>query len=143
MRIEAQRLCAKAERTAAVLRVAVALMRGGVFHADPDDFYRLWYRDVKILCEALEWADSGLNRGPAPTMVRLLVHFLAMLLCLNNRTIYNINLDVFRWMLFWIKYLRRASVGRSRGWGAVGSRPRCLGAPPPHPICVTGKKPSL
>ena len=75
------------------------------FHADPDDFYRFSYNGIKILCEQFECLDSGFNRGPASTMHHLLVHFLAMLFCFNNRILYGINIDVFRWLLFWVKYL--------------------------------------
>ncbi len=75
------------------------------YHADPDDFYRFSYRGIVILCEAFERIDSGFNRGPASTMHHLLVHFMAMLFCFNNRTLYGINVDLFRWLLFWVKYL--------------------------------------
>ena len=75
------------------------------FHADPNDFYRFTYKGIDILCEAFEKLDSGFNRGPASTMHHLLVHFLAMLFSFNNKTVYGINVDIFRWLLFWVKYL--------------------------------------
>lgn len=75
------------------------------FHADPDDFYRFSYKGIDILCEDFERVDSGFNRGPASTMHQLLVHFLAMLFCFNNTTLYGINVDLFKWLLFWVKYL--------------------------------------
>jgi SAM-dependent methyltransferase len=75
------------------------------FHADPDDFYRFSCNGIKILCEQFEQLDSGFNRGPASTMHQLLIHFFAMLFCLNSRTLYGINVDVFSWLLFWVKYL--------------------------------------
>jgi len=75
------------------------------YHADPDDFYRFSYRGITILCEEFERIDSGFNRGPASTMHHLLVHFLALLFSFNNRTLYGINVDLFRWLLFWVKYL--------------------------------------
>jgi SAM-dependent methyltransferase len=75
------------------------------FHADPDDFWRFSYKGIVILCEQFERIDSGFNRGPASTMHHLLVHFLAMLFSFNSRTLYGINLDLFRWLLFWVKYL--------------------------------------
>jgi SAM-dependent methyltransferase len=75
------------------------------FHADPDDFYRFSYKGIAILCEDFERVDSGFNRGPASTMHHLLVHFMAMLFCFNNRTLYGINVDLFKWLFFWIKYL--------------------------------------
>ncbi len=75
------------------------------FHADPDDFYRFSCDGISILCEKFEGLDSGFNRGPASTMHHLLVHFLAMLFCFNSRTLYGINVDLFKWLLFWVKYL--------------------------------------
>lgn len=75
------------------------------FHADPDDFYRFSYKGIAILCERFERIDSGFNRGPASTMHHLFVHFMAMLFCFNNRMLYGINQDLFRWVFFWIKYL--------------------------------------
>lgn len=75
------------------------------FHADPDDFYRFSYKGITILCENFECIGSGFNRGPASTMHHLLVHFLAMLFSFNNRMLYGIAQDLFRWVLFWVKYL--------------------------------------
>jgi len=75
------------------------------FHADPDDFYRFSCNGVTILCEQFDRLDSGFNRGPASTMHHMLVHFLAMLFCFNSRTLYGINVDLFKWLLFWVKYL--------------------------------------
>ena len=77
------------------------------YHAAPDDFYRFSYRGIVILCEAFERIDSGFNRGPASTMHHLLVHFLALLFSFNNRTLYGVNVDLFQWLLFWVKYLDR------------------------------------
>jgi len=75
------------------------------FHADPYDFYRFTYKGIDILCEDFEKLDSGFNRGPASTMHHLLVHFLAMLFSFNNKSVYGVNVDIFRWLLFWVKYL--------------------------------------
>lgn len=75
------------------------------FHADPDDFYRFTYKGIDLLCEDFERVDSGFNRGPASTMHHLLVHFMAMLLSFNSRTLYGINVDLFKWLLFWVKYM--------------------------------------
>jgi SAM-dependent methyltransferase len=77
------------------------------FHADPDDFYRFSHKGLEILCEKFERMDNGFNRGPASTTLHVLVHFLAMLFCFNNRTLYGINVDLFTWLLFWVKYLDR------------------------------------
>lgn len=75
------------------------------FHADPSDFYRFTYKGIDILCQDFEKIDSGFNRGPASTMHHLLVHFIAMLLSFNSKVIYGINIDVLKWLLFWVKYL--------------------------------------
>ena len=75
------------------------------YHSDPDDFYRFSHRGIEILCRDFERLDSGFNRGPASTMHHLLVHFLAILFSFNSRTIYGINVDLFSWLLFWVKYL--------------------------------------
>jgi len=75
------------------------------FHADPDDFYRFSMKGLEILCEKFERLDGGFNRGPASTMHHLLVHFLAMLFCFNSRAVYGLGVDVFKWLLFWVKYL--------------------------------------
>jgi SAM-dependent methyltransferase len=75
------------------------------FHSDPDDFYRFSCDGVKILCEAFESIETGFNRGPASSMCHLLVHFFAMIFSFNSRTLYGVNVDLFKWLLFWIKYL--------------------------------------
>lgn len=75
------------------------------FHADPDDFYRFSCNGILILCEKFERLDSGFNRGPASTMHHLLVHFLAILFSFNSRVLYAGNVYIFRWLLFWVKYL--------------------------------------
>jgi SAM-dependent methyltransferase len=75
------------------------------YHADPDDFYRFSNRGILNLCEKFECLQNGFSRGPASTMHHLLVHFFAILLSFNSRTIYGINVDLFKWLFFWIKYL--------------------------------------
>jgi len=75
------------------------------FHADPDDYYRFSYRGIDILCADFEKLDSGFDRGPASSMHQLLVHFFAILFCFNSKTLYGINVDLFKWLLFWVKYL--------------------------------------
>jgi len=75
------------------------------FHSDPDDFHRFSYKGVAVLCEEFERVDSGFNRGPASTMHHLLVHFLGMLFCFDSSALYAVNVYVFRWLLFWVKYL--------------------------------------
>lgn len=75
------------------------------FDTDPYNFYRFYSDGVKILCEDFEFIESGFNRGPASCMCHLLVHFCAISLSCNNKIIYGINVDLFKWLLFWIKYL--------------------------------------
>jgi SAM-dependent methyltransferase len=75
------------------------------FHADPDDYYRFSTHGIEVLCEDFEKLDSGFDRGPASSMHHLLVHFFAILFSFNNKTIYGINVDLFKWLLFWVKYL--------------------------------------
>jgi len=75
------------------------------FNNDPYDFYRFSSDGVKILCEDFECIENGFNRGPASCMCHLLVHFCAIILSFNNKIIYSINVDLFKWLFFWIKYL--------------------------------------
>ena len=75
------------------------------FHADPDDYYRFSHRGIDILCEAFERLDSGFDRGPASSMHHLSVHFFAILFSFNSKTLYGINVDLFKWLFFWVKYL--------------------------------------
>lgn len=76
-----------------------------VFHSDPDDHYRFSVDGVRILCEDFECVEAGFNRGPASTTAPVLVHFFAILFSFNNRRIYGLNVDIFTWLLFWMKYL--------------------------------------
>lgn len=75
------------------------------FHGDPSDFYRFSYKGIEILCEDFERLDSGFNRGPASTMHHLLVHFFGILFSLNSKVLYGVFTDLFKWLLFWVKYL--------------------------------------
>ena len=81
------------------------------FHADPSDYYRFSYKGIDLLCGEFEKLDSGFDRGPASSMHHLLVHFFAILFSFNSKTIYGINVDLFKWLLFWVKYLD-AIIGR-------------------------------
>jgi len=75
------------------------------FHADPDDFYRFSAHGIKILCEEFDCIDSGFTRGPASTMCDLLPQFFAIAFCFNSNKLYNLWVYLFKWLLFWIKYL--------------------------------------
>ena len=75
------------------------------FHSDPYDFNRFSCDGLAVLCERFEKVDSGFNRGPASTFCHLSVHFFALLFSMNSSALHTANLYVFRWLLFWIKYL--------------------------------------
>jgi len=75
------------------------------FHVDPDDYWRVSHHGIDVLFEQFEKIDSGYNRGPASAMTELFVHFNALLFSFGSRTLYGINVDLFRWLLFWVKYL--------------------------------------
>lgn len=91
------------------------LKPGGIFYvsvpyvfpycADPGDYYRFSSSGLEVLCEDFERLDGGFNRGPASTMHELIVRFLAMSFCFNNRALYTAGRYFFKWPLFWIKYL--------------------------------------
>ncbi|MEM7252405.1 MAG: class I SAM-dependent methyltransferase [Pseudomonadota bacterium] len=74
------------------------------FHADPDDYRRYTVNGIKLLMSEFHCLDANYSRGPASTMHHLLVHFFAIAFSLNNRTLYGINVDLFKWLLFWVKY---------------------------------------
>jgi len=75
------------------------------FHVDPDDYWRVSHHGVDVLFEQFDKIESGYNLSPASSMTELLVHFNALLFSFGSRTLYGINVDVFRWLFFWIKYL--------------------------------------
>jgi len=74
------------------------------FHADPDDFWRVSHRGIDLLCGRFEKIKSGFNRGPASCMTHLNVHFLALLFSFNSKLVYGILVDLFKWLLFPLKY---------------------------------------
>ncbi len=75
------------------------------FNKDPEDYYRFSIDGIKVLCEYFECIESGFNRGTASCMCHLLVHFCAITLSFNNKIIYDINVDLFKCLFFWIKYM--------------------------------------
>ncbi len=83
------------------------------YHGDPEDFYRFSQNGLKQLCGEFDLLQSGFNRGPASTMTHLLVHSLALTLSFNRKLYYGVLVDLFTWLLFWIKYLDRFIVGFS------------------------------
>jgi SAM-dependent methyltransferase len=78
---------------------------------DPTDYYRFSLDGLRVLCHDFEEIQVGYNRGPASSMTELLIHFLAITFSFNRRVMYGILVDIFQWMLFWLKYLDIA-VGR-------------------------------
>jgi SAM-dependent methyltransferase len=100
---------------ARVIRVFHRILRpGGVLYLsvpfvfpyapDPIDYCRFSYQGLKRVCDAFECLDNGFNRGPASTTVHILIHFLAILLCFNSKRLYGLNVELFTWLLFWLKY---------------------------------------
>jgi SAM-dependent methyltransferase len=75
------------------------------FHADPHDNYRVTYRGIDILCEKFTKIQSGFCRGPASCMAHLNIHFLALLLSFNSKTLYGVLVDGLGWAFFWTKYV--------------------------------------
>ncbi|MBF0382468.1 MAG: class I SAM-dependent methyltransferase [Magnetococcales bacterium] len=74
------------------------------FHGDPDDFYRFSHHGLVKICDRFENLDSGFNRGPASTTTHILIHFLANLFSFNRKLLYGVLVDMFTWLLFWLKY---------------------------------------
>jgi SAM-dependent methyltransferase len=75
------------------------------YHADPDDYYRYSYNGLALVFDKFECLEKSYVRGPSSTMQHLLVNYLALLFSFNNKTIHGINIDLFKYLLFWIKYL--------------------------------------
>jgi SAM-dependent methyltransferase len=71
----------------------------------PDVYYHFTFEGFQVLCRAFEHIQSGFNRGPASSMCHLLIHFCSLLFSFNRNGLYQANLYVFTWLLFWIKYL--------------------------------------
>ncbi len=92
-----------------ILHPGKILYVGGLFmfpfNKDQEGYYRFSIDGIKVLCEDFECIESGFNRVLASCMCHLLVHFCAITLSFNNKIIYGINVDLFTWLLFWIKYL--------------------------------------
>ena len=74
---------------------------------DPTDYYRFSSAGLLHLCRKFEIVGTGSNRGPASTMCDLMVRYLALVFCFNRAAAYYLLLDLFRWLLFWTKYLDR------------------------------------
>ena len=74
------------------------------FHADPDDFWRVSYKGIDLLCQRFDKIQSGYSRGPASCMADLIVHFSALLFSFNSKVVYGVLVDLFKWSLFWIKF---------------------------------------
>jgi SAM-dependent methyltransferase len=72
---------------------------------DPVDYYRFTPEGLKLICKKFKCLDYGFNRGPASTFLQLMVHFLAILFSFGSKKLYGINVDIFKWLFFWIKYL--------------------------------------
>lgn len=75
------------------------------FHSDPYDNYRFSAHGTRIQCEDFDCIESGFKRGPASTTCHLLVRFNSILFSFNSKTLYGIKVDLFTWLLLWMKYL--------------------------------------
>jgi SAM-dependent methyltransferase len=76
---------------------------------DPFDLYRFSDKGLAELCTSCgyETIESGFNRGPASTTAHILIYFFAVLFSFGSERLYGILIDVFTWLLFWIKYFDR------------------------------------
>jgi SAM-dependent methyltransferase len=73
--------------------------------ADPVDYYRFSCWGLHKLCaEYFEVVQSGFNRGPASSMADMLSHFFAIGFCFNSKSLHDVLVDVFQWLLFPLKY---------------------------------------
>lgn len=75
------------------------------FHADPSDYYRFSAEGVDLLCKRFEKLESGFNRGPASTFHEVAIRFFPLLFSFRSSRLYAINVVIFKWLLFWVKYL--------------------------------------
>ena len=80
------------------------------YHADPHDHWRITYTGIEHLCQRFEKIGSGFDRGPASCMAELNARYLAILFSFNSTTLYGFLLDLFKWALFWTKYLDRFTI---------------------------------
>jgi SAM-dependent methyltransferase len=77
------------------------------YHADPQDHWRVSNTGIDHLCRQFQKTGSGFIRGPASCITHFNIHFLALLFSFNSRVLYGILVDLFKWLLFWMKYLDR------------------------------------
>ncbi|MBF0358054.1 MAG: class I SAM-dependent methyltransferase [Magnetococcales bacterium] len=102
------------------------------FHGDPDDFYRFSHHGLVKICCNFERLDSGFNRGPASTTTHILIHFLAISFSFNSKLLYGIMVDMFTWLLFWIKYFDRFVAKYQQAY-VIHSGAFFIGRKPHHP----------
>jgi SAM-dependent methyltransferase len=93
------------------------------FNKDPQVLYRFTSDEIKVLCADLKCIKNGFNRGPATCMCHLLVHFCAITLSFNNKVIYGINIDLFKWLLCCRCYMliSGCSVATEAGWKIIST----------------------
>ncbi|MGH7490689.1 MAG: hypothetical protein ACREMY_34505, partial [bacterium] len=95
----------------------------------PAVYYHFTVEGLQVLGRAFEHVQSGFNRGPASTMCHLLIHFNSILFSFNSEALYQVNLYLFTWLLFWIKYLD-AVIGRYARSGMLYSGTYFIGRKP-------------
>jgi len=72
--------------------------------AYPTVYQHFSVEGLEYRCRAFENLESGFNRGPASTLAHLLQYFFAVALSFNSKRLFGLNLIIFGWLFFWIKY---------------------------------------
>ena len=88
-----------------------------VFHGSPDDYNRY---SMNGLIRRFELAGfrvekTGLLSGPGSTLSQTLRYFFANLFSFGSRTLYSIELHLFGWLTFWIRYFDLILSGTKKG----------------------------
>lgn len=75
------------------------------YHPHPTDFQRYTIEGIERLLGRFEKIDSGVCVGPSSVLGDMLKYYLALLLSLNNNTLFHLLRRGLGWFLFPIKYL--------------------------------------
>lgn len=74
------------------------------FHAVPDDYQRYTKNGMKKLFKNYKELEFGVSVGPGSMMSWLLREYLAILTSFGDQKLYRINVFIWGWLTFWIKY---------------------------------------
>lgn len=74
------------------------------FHAVPDDFQRYTLHGMHELFKDFTIVEEGISVWPASALSWLLIEFFSILFSFNSDKLYQINLRLWRYLLFWFKY---------------------------------------